>query len=289
VFPSSCRPRKAFLISLLLHAGALALFIFVHSDSVREEKPVDRIWMEVSDVDSSHRAQSRGRSSEAIPGHHHSATPSVRIQNLGIRYGWEEQKNRASKFQDAAGGSQSVLQEDAKLPLYHYVYDRINGNLSYPMELVAKRITGSVTGVLAFSSLGSESGEFLEEHSRLSGDSSFLKVAVLRAIRRAFRDGIPPQFIGRGRSLEVSCHFIFEILEHEDETLIAKRQGIAGKDLAFYRSFEESALQWQLGPLSGLGPLASLDVTWFPRTIVDLLSNKAKIDPLDSYRDDAAW
>jgi hypothetical protein len=305
------RPNKALLLSLLIHAGALGLFIFARPDLVRVEKPVDRIWMEVVEENSAehfigHSSQSLGQISVDAHRSGRRSTPSVKIQDLGIRYGWEVgsseengqkngPKNGPKNSNGAIAGSraQGVLDADAKLPLYHYVYDRINGNLAYPMELVAKKIAGSVSGVLVFS----DRGEFLEDHSRLSGDSSFLKVAVVRAVRRAFRDGIPSQFLPQvlplglkdGQSLEVSCRFVFEIIEHEDETLVAQRQGIVGREMDFYRSFEESALQWQLGPLSGLGPFASLDVTWFPRPIGDLLSKKAKFDPLDSYRDDAAW
>jgi hypothetical protein len=279
--------RKALLLSLLLHAGALGLIFILlrvskHIVLPNAEFATNRqILIDVSSGSGPAQA-SHSNASRVF-------APKVKIQDLGIKFGFEVHATNKGQGSDSTGTSngqaQQELKDDKELPLYRYVYDRINGNLSYPVELIAKKMKGNVSGVLNFSARG----EFQEEKSRFNADSSFLKVAVVRAIRHAFRENIPSQIVGHGGGFEVSCQFVFEIVEHQDETLIAARQGMMGKKLSFYRSFEQSVLEWQLGPLSGLGPFASLDVTWFPRIIGDAFSKKAKIDPLDNYRDDAAW
>ena len=51
-----------------------------------------------------------------------------------------------------------------------------------------------------------------------------------------------------------------------------------------------SKLEWELGPFSGLGIFAaSFNPLWLLEKGKDLFSHKAKIEPLQRYRDDPEW
>jgi hypothetical protein len=73
--------------------------------------------------------------------------------------------------------------------------------------------------------------------------------------------------------------------------LIATRQSTQGRGLSFYRVNLVSPLDWNLGPLSGYGvsPVVGINPLWFVDAIGNLIHPKAKIDPLDKYRDDPDW
>jgi hypothetical protein len=288
--------RSSFLISLSLHLfGAVFLFVFLHA----QQLPVlvrRSVLIEIAQAPrQSSKSASSQTSSKSKPTH---APPSFQLKDLGVKYGWQLQvrpyggpnaePNPARESDRGQLNSSDVVKEGKESPLFRLIRDQVENHLAYPAELKEKGIQGTVTGAVVFSK-----GQFVEDQTRLQSDSAYLRVAVMRALRKAFRESLPEKYwqlaSDREGRLEVQCRFIFETVEHDEEKKSHDLQAVSGHALAFYRTYVHSALQWQLGPLSGLGPLVSLNVLWLPEKIGELFSKKAEIDPLDSYRDDPAW
>jgi hypothetical protein len=286
------RTPISFFISIALHALSVAfLFLFLHSSQL--PRLLQRsVLIEIADAP---KSLSAGRGTFGSKSRSRRAAHSFQLKDLGVKYGWQVPTGKtsnsggaASEFDHGKMNAVDIVKEGKESPLFKYVHDQVENNLYYPAELKQKLIEGSVSGVVVFSK-----GEFVEDYTRLQSNSSYLKVAVMRALRRAFRDSLPEKYWklaanSEGR-LEVQSQFIFSIVEHDEDKKAEALQAVSGRTLAFYRTYVHSALQWKLGPLSGLGPLVSLDVLWIPEKIAGLFSKKAEIDPLDSYRDDPAF
>ena len=92
------------------------------------------------------------------------------------------------------------------------------------------------------------------------------------------------------QSLILKCSFRFLFSQNGDQDLVEEQKFVVGSHLFFYRSFYRSVLEWQLGPLKGLGPFSvGLDPSWLLEKGGGLFSHRAKIDPLEKYRDDPDW
>ncbi|MBI4926088.1 MAG: hypothetical protein HY843_09205 [Bdellovibrio sp.] len=89
--------------------------------------------------------------------------------------------------------------------------------------------------------------------------------------------------------ISINCSFRFDINYHGDADTIASQKWLSGNNLFFYKTFAKAVLSWKLGPLSGLGPGVGLNPLWFIEQAKQLFSKKAKIDPLQKYRDDPEW
>jgi hypothetical protein len=286
------RTPLSFFISIVLHISAVALlFLFLHSSQL--PRLFQRsVLIEIADAP---KSLSTGKGNLGSKSRSARTSNSFQLKDLGVKYGWQvptaEKSNPGGAASESDHGSANdvdIVKEGKESPLFKYVRDQVENNLYYPAELKQKFIEGTVSGVVVFSK-----GEFIEEQTRLQSSSSYLKVAVMRALRQAFRDSLPEKYWklaadSEGR-LEVQSQFIFSIVEHDEDEKAETLQAVSGRTVAFYRTYVHSALQWKLGPLSGLGPLVSLDVLWIPEKIAGLFSKKAEIDPLDSYRDDPAW
>jgi hypothetical protein len=172
--------------------------------------------------------------------------------------------------------------------LYRRIFERIDQFLVYPAEFKAAKISGSITAHLVFS----RDGIYLRPQSRFDATSNYLKVEVLRALRKAFAEALPAELMKgvESRQLEVSCYFLFAITEGNEASARDEREWMSAGHLSFYRNYHHSVLQWELGPLSGLGPMpVGLDPSWFVRKIQEATTNKAKIDPLERWRNDPEW
>jgi hypothetical protein len=196
-----------------------------------------------------------------------------------------EEPGKTETQDSRAAGGIDLIAEGRSLPLYREIFERIDGQLTYPVELRRAGIRGSVTARMFFS----PTGQILADSTRIDSESRYLAVAVARTLRRAFAEPLRGYRTFAGALRSVECSFEFQLTEHDDAGLAKAGNWIVGNHLSFYRHFQSSVLEWQLGPLSGLGPFAGFDVLWLPRKIGEALSNKAPIDPLQSYRDDPAW
>ena len=186
---------------------------------------------------------------------------------------------------ESTEGITDFKQADKDLNLHQHIYETIDRGLTYPTELAERRMEGSVRATIWFS----ENGELIPSKTQLDSNSNYLKIVVAQALRRAFREPIPKSKFKGTEPISVRCTFTFEITEHNDASIVASKKKLLGNRLSFYRNYQKSALQWDLGPLHGLGPIPQVDVLWLPEKIGELFSKKAKIDPLDKYRDDPEW
>jgi hypothetical protein len=115
-------------------------------------------------------------------------------------------------------------------------------------------------------------------------------VHVIRLLNQAFEGHeFPPGFSRLfTRNVVLDCVFHFAFTENDNERVKSTMRLLNGTEMMFFRNFFKSKLEWEIGPLSGIAPIpfASLNVLWFVDKAKDALSNKAKIDPLQKYRDD---
>jgi hypothetical protein len=114
-----------------------------------------------------------------------------------------------------------------------------------------------------------------------------LKIHIIRVLRKLFSVEVLNFKVSNPKEIVVHCFFQFSFHSLRDETpdSVQKKNLLLGNKLFFYRSIYKSKLAWDLGPLHGSGPAVGIDPFWFGR----LFSKKAKIDPLEKYRNDPEW
>jgi len=177
----------------------------------------------------------------------------------------------------------NFAQSDPLNPLYQSIYTAIERNLTYPSEFTNRGIHGEVSATLVFS----PNGEFQASLLRTRSTSKYLESLVRRALRTAFREPLSGKALHDLKTaLNVDCFFSFRFVEHPSDENRKTNSTQLGSHMSFYREFQQSLLEWNVGPAHGLGPFIGLDVLWIPNKIAELLSKKAKVDPLEQYRED---
>jgi hypothetical protein len=201
-----------------------------------------------------------------------------RFANRGARGALSESDARAGR-----GHGLDLAREGREFSAVGRLRSRIETHLTYPSELKTQGIQGEVEAKVRFG----PNGEYLErETERSLRGPPFLRVLVARTLRAALEE--PAARLPDGFALE--ARFKFLIAEGDDETIREAGNFALGRSLSFLRVHHESALEWELGPLSGLGPFTlGLDLSWAPRKIIEAASDRVEFDPLDSYRQDPAW
>ena len=186
------------------------------------------------------------------------------------------------------GESALKAAQDKNIGLYQYLYRRIDAILTYPSEIHSIWKQGAVKARIHFNA----KGEYVREKSQFQAMDDFLRVLILRTLRRALVDEIPSGINHTGKAFDIHCSFIFAITQNGDQDLAEAQRFILGNKLFFYRFVYKSKLQWQAGPLSGLGGFGvGFNPLWLVEKGLDLFSTKtkAKISELDKYRDDPEW
>jgi len=175
---------------------------------------------------------------------------------------------------------------------YHRIHQTIDHSLHYPPEFKDADIGGTVRASLVFS----KEGVFLRKQSKVKSASRYLRVFILRLLRKSFSK----PYHKEGKPIRVDCMFDFVVTRREDpfnaspDNLLSNpaRNGFIGNRLFFYRSAKVIGM-WKIGPLAGYGiGGVSLDLFWFVNKAVegvDHLRGKMKIDPLAKYRRDPEW
>jgi len=228
-----------------------------------------------------HQAPTRTRSSGAL------AKLGIPLREMlgerfaGKRFGSPQQESDARAGH--GGEAFDLAREGREHSRIEAIYRKIESLLVYPDELKQKGVQGEVVALLQFG----DAGEYLEEPTLQSfRGPPYLRVLIARTLRQAFNEA-PARHKGR---LEVNCYFRFLINEGDDEQLRAGGNFALGRELAFFRVYHHSKLEWDFGPFHGLGPWAvGADLLWLPRKIVEATEDKAEIDPLEGYRMDPAW
>ena len=192
---------------------------------------------------------------------------------------------RSLEFAFGSGGGGSVLEQVAGAPVYEEIYERIESVFDYPEEFRAKGIEGSVRATLVFDGRG----KWSRKDSTIRSSSPYLRVYVVRLLKRLFAEPIPRPY-PHGKNLKVEC--LFELNVRGDSGLQGVVEGFSRNLLGNFLSFSRSAkgfAEWELGPLHGYGivPSVGIDPMWF----VDQVKKIRGVDrdPLVSYRDDPEW
>ncbi len=282
---SRLRGIQTLLASLLLHL-LLMVGVSLHP-ALHREDPIPPISREIRVTRVvTHRARD---ASEVRSGR-------VRLGALGVNYfrpqagaqNWtaDSLELNAIAVRDrliGTGDGGDALRELKPLELRadRWVQSRVEALLSYPSELIAAQKTGEVSVEIEFD----RNGALLPQRTRYRFDDRYLKVHVARVLRRAFRDAGPVA----GRKFALRFRFYFS--ENGNPEFHERMRVAARGSIHFARWVHRSSLQWSVGPVSGLGPLPAIGINpmWFVEKAKDLLSNDAKIDPLDRYRMDPAW
>lgn len=226
----------------------------------------------------------------------------LKLSDLGI--GWKKMGTLSVPSDVEAGdGSEGerdvdgdilpgALSDSIRTVVYNHLYERINNAIHYPNEFQDAGIEGFVNAQLYFTPLG----EFQRERSQIRSGSRYLRVLILRSLRRVLADPVPPNYLRTFPNLMVKCVFHFEITRlenpmdasHDSVKDSLSRLPLAGRSLYFYRAAKVIG-EWKIGPFSGYGiaPSIGIDPQWFSDGVKKLV--KGKVDPLQKYRDDPEW
>jgi hypothetical protein len=174
--------------------------------------------------------------------------------------------------------------------IHSYLYELIDEHLDYPDEFKDKGIQGSVKVTFSINAEG-----FLEKGSlKMDSASRYLKVFVHRVLRKTFENPVP---LSKRPSSYLYARFDFEILPQavvnsqarasydRNQSLIQKKRFFVGNHFSFYRSFNpwsdfhtdiwaDAANNIHVDPKFNLFGIVE--------SAADLLSSKAKADPLQS-------
>jgi hypothetical protein len=189
------------------------------------------------------------------------------------------------------GRGGNILGQMKRTAADQVLYERIDEVLDYPDELKEAGAEGTVKAELRFDS----EGNFLKKDSRLAAASRFLRVHVMRVLRRAFAERLPETYVRGG--LRVRCLFEFDLIQRDgvfsDDSHALTGIAVRGNYLGFRRTGKRFG-EWKLGPFAGdlrsiAGGALGIDPGWFVDQVTKLTSNKAAADPLQKYRDDPDW
>ena len=215
----------------------------------------------------------------------------VPLKNLGISFLGLAKKELQSFPSDngsetLSGGDAFQAVSDPNYALYQFIYQTIDSQLTYPQEFTDAGFQGTVYAKLYFD----ENGKYDRSQSEFQYIDSYLKVNVIRALRKIQDNPVPKVLNKLNKPFYLNSSFHFYQTENGNKTFTQYKKLILGHQLFFYRSNARSKLQWDLGPLHGFGPIGiGLDILWFLKKGEELLSKKVKIDPLQKYRDDPEW
>ncbi len=284
------------LVAVTLHAGLILWFPLVKTTAPEK-------LIEVSVIASEEKAQSGGASTVARPGKiaasagrkadaggsgNSGSSPrplSLTDLSVGSAYGPSEGPQGYGQQPLGVGsGSSPILDEARGTVTFRALYQRIDQVLTYPPELSAAGFEGFVKADLALL----PSGELDKKRSRVVANSPYLRVHVLRVLRRALQEKLPESWLKQTRGLLFKCVFQFELVGDTGDIAHSADSETSGKSLTFYRAGKPWG-QWSIGPFTGYGamPAVGVDPSWFTDELG--LSHSKPVDPLKSYREDPDW
>ena len=281
--------KRALIFSLILHLGPLlftGLVLRNSVENVNEAPPIEVTTIATSNPTGPITSTS-GRFSAPASGR-------LTLSDLGIAWKNGLPGEVDLTAPDSAGpGESEILNEIKGTVIYDSLYRLIDETLYYPAEFGEGEIEGVVRAQIVFS----KNGTYNRKFSRVSSPSPYLRVFVLQLLRRAFSEPLPAAYRKSGNEIRISTVFFFD-LTRTDNPMDAGPNAMKGHDknrslgrhFAFYRSAKLIG-EWKIGPLRGYGlvPSVAVDPEWFVDRATDLVSEKAKADPLKKYRDDPEY
>jgi hypothetical protein len=290
-----------FFLSLLLHAF---LFVWIASKFTAPPQTEQVQYVDVTTAplapvgDGKPARKSRGGGAKKEP-----PPSTLKLSDLGIGWtrsqegtnlplGIEPQSGEGTTDEAGDGsGEGTILGVMKNTSRFEILYNRIDEGLYYPEEFVDAGIEGNVTVQLSLA----PDGTYQKRFSKVDSSSNFLRVFVLRILKKTLNEPLPSTFAQAGRNTRLRLLFQFEATRKENAMDASGKAldgstklGVRGDHLAFYRAGRLVG-QWKLGPVGGYGPGIGLDAGWLWDKVSELGSKKADIDPLDTYRQDPDW
>lgn len=178
-----------------------------------------------------------------------------------------------------------VLSDAQDSALHRYLHELIDAVLEYPNDLIAEGIEGTVEAALRFSS----DGRLLMKGSPVTSDSRFLRLLVIRALRKAFASPLAASHRPRASAFPVKATFLFRITREDPKGRFTSRASHSVGYLSFLREqhiklplrLERPLFAEDSGQAS---PVLSFDLLWLADKIIG--NDGRKIDRLQKYRDD---
>lgn len=172
-------------------------------------------------------------------------------------------------------GSAFAVATNKTISQYKFIHQRIDQNLTYPSEFIERGFAVPVVAKVCFD----RNGYFSREDSKFESSNPFLKIHVIRVLKKALADPIPASIrcLHRAFCLNSTFHFYFTMLRHEKRELDVQ-ETVIGKNLYFYRSHNSSILKGE--NVMNINPVALFE---------SVFGKKQTFDPLQKYRDDPEW
>ncbi len=294
-------PWHSLSLSIVAHLLVLLIAMFLIRIPPPQDKYIPSIQVELIENKSHEKSSSNGKKDHPLTNQSSTTAHTqqnghkkhVSIKDLGIHiHGLKKEKNEGegnpSDLLDGTGfqaGNSYKSATDKNVTLYHYIYQAIDNNLTYPSEFIDAKFQGTVVTQIYFD----QTGAYLRSNSKFQSPHPYLKIHVIRTLRKGLVNAVPEAINKIRKPFFLNCSFRFYFTENGNQDLVKSQKFIVGNQLFFYRSVHKSALEWDLGPLHGVGPLANLNLLWFFEKGHDLLSKKVKFSPLEKYQDDPEW
>lgn len=172
---------------------------------------------------------------------------------------WFSENSKVDRLGAEWGEGAETFERVQDYRFMRHLYDQVDGHLFYPGVFARHQVSGTINARLVFD----KEGHCDFHKTRIFGTEKNLQVFVLDVLKKTCRQTYL-NLLG-GRELTIAdLSFQFEITEHDDETLKAKKKFVIGNALAFYRNAHQSRAEWHLGPFKGMFPLPmiNLDFIW---------------------------
>lgn len=163
-----------------------------------------------------------------------------------------------------------------------WVYKKTEQVLGYPMAFTKHEIQGSVNAHISFDARG----RFDLSRLDVTSDSPYLRVYVYRLLEKTFFDDpVPAGFRNWKDRLNVDAQIRFTFVETMVKLELTHK--IAGNKIYFAKNHPKSKMQWNLGPLAGMGPFGvGMNMLWFAQKAKEATSNHIPEDDLAEFRND---
>ncbi len=167
------------------------------------------------------------------------------------------------------GKAANDLREAVYYLSYKKLYEKIDGVVFYPGVLSYHGHEANVNVQIVMNKEGCE-----KPWRYLQSSNAYLRSYVSQMFERKI---CKPEFLNQVLSEEsrrIDFSFKFELTENEQQPIELSR--IQGNLLFFYRNVQKSKLEWNIGPIKGMGivPAVSLDFFWLQEKWLEWAESK---------------
>jgi hypothetical protein len=286
------RIRISVAVSLLLHGFLIGAGTFMFFRPERTPHALSPISVElVPDSATSSPPKSNQRAIRSRPRH-----GKVALGKLGVFS--ENWTRHSSDFtsprgtpdaghRDAYEIARTMSEEEAAghYPALSFLHEKINSRLTYPVELASRGHSGKVS--LQFDV--TERGQLVGGFHSLRSEDRYLRVVVLRILRRALADPLPEAIRLPEKLMRLGAVFIFDPATRKVTLAELNIPSVLKNILTFYRQSNADGLNlWMKEEAQG-GKSINTDIVRLFESIFKKKRDDDPDSPLQRYRDDPDW